>query len=132
LSQANPNFQFELIDRISKLNIEKTEERLGLKFPVKLWGFYENVNGLITKNPSFEIMSIDKLMIKDKMIHFATFNNTIEVCFKTDQLNEANEWSIFEKESKFEITKTISSFWSNKIWHWLEKKNKIWADNWWE
>lgn len=45
--------------------------------------------------------------------------------------DNAKEWNILNKESGYEITKTISSFWSNKIWQWLEKENKIWEDNWW-
>jgi len=74
---------------------------------------------------------IDRLTIKNELIHFATFDANIKVCFKIDKLNTANECTIIEMVSGFEITKTISRFWSNKIWLWLEKNDKIWADNWW-
>jgi len=64
-------------------------------------------------------------------MHFATFDNNIKIHFDIKTLNNANEWSILNKKSDYEITKTISSFWSNKIWQWLEKEKKIWDDDWW-
>ena len=65
------------------------------------------------------------------LIHFATFDNLHKVYFKITECNQAGEWTILTTNDNYEITLTISSFWSNKIWHWIEQDKKIWVDNWW-
>lgn len=131
LSDKNSDFNYRLDNVISETDIRKVEKRLDLKFPEKVFSFYLKTSGLVTLNPSFEITPIDKLTIDNETIHFATFNNEFKVYFELKDLNSAKEWNIINKESGYEITKTISSFWSNKIWQWLEKEKKIWNDNWW-
>jgi cell wall assembly regulator SMI1 len=131
LTDKNSDFNYKLGDVITEVDIRKAEKRLDLKFPEKVLNFYQKTNGLITLNPSFEIIPIDKLTIDNETIHFATFDKNIKVYFDIKTLNNANEWNILNKVSEYEITKTISSFWSNKIWQWLEKENKIWNDDWW-
>ena len=88
-------------------------------------------NGLKTFNPDFEIIDLNSWKLRDKFIHFATFDKTHKIVFDTRKLNSANEWTILNEKNNYEITLTISSFWSNKIWHWLKQRHKIWTDNWW-
>jgi hypothetical protein len=132
LSLTKPNFKFKLNKKIEKGDIEIVEEQLGVLFPEKLSSFYLYLNGLKTENPSFMIIPINELQLVNENIHFATFDDTVQICLNTKTLNQANEWTIVSKETNYELTKSISSFWSNKIWHWLEKENTIWEDNWWE
>jgi len=132
LSSTAPNFKFQLGKKIEKKDIKIVEKQLGVQFPEKLISFYIYLNGLKTKNPSFIIIPINKLQLENEKIHFATFANSVQICLNTKTLNQANEWTIINKETNYELTKSISSFWSNKIWHWLEKRNVVWENNWWE
>jgi hypothetical protein len=132
LSSTKPNFKFQLGQKIKKEDIEILEKRIGVVFPEKLTLFYLHLNGLKTENLSFIIIPINELQLVNENIHFATFNNIIPICLNTKTLNQTNEWSIINKATNYELTKSISSFWSNKIWHWLEKGNTIWEDNWWK
>lgn len=131
LSHSNPDFIFNLDNKLTAFDIIKTEERLELKFPKKVFEFYNHINGLVTENHSMKIIALNELTIENETIHFATFNKNIKVCFNIEKLNNANEWTIYNKETGYEITKTISSFWSNKIWQWIENEKKIWEDDWW-
>ena len=132
LVKLNSDFSFQLGDKISSSDISLLEEQLDLKFPKKLISFYLYLNGLTTENPSFQIIPLSNLKLESNTIHFATFKDTVQIGLDTSSRNQANEWTIVNTETSFEITKSISSFWSNKIWHWLEKENPIWEDNWWE
>ena len=94
--------------------------------------FYSFTNGLKTTNPNFEIIELNKLKKEKALVHFATFDNNKKIYFETEKWNNANEWNIIEKETNYELTKTISSFWSNKIWHWIENKKRIWENEFWK
>ena len=132
MKTKNPLFNFRLGNPISLSDCTEIENKLHIEIPEKVKEFYQTTNGLITSNPDFEIIEIDSWKIENESIHFATFNKINKVFFEISKLNNANEWIIINKENGYEITLSISSFWSNKIWHWIENKKMIWADNWWE
>lgn len=132
LKKSNVAFDYEFGENLNPNEFEIIEKKMNLVFPEKIKTFYNFNNGLKTLNPNFEIIELSKLKKENSLIHFATFDNNKQICFMVEKLNHANEWTILEKENKYELTKTISSFWSNKIWHWLENKNKIWSDQFWK
>lgn len=132
LKSIDKEFSYKLYESINENDINLTESKIGKKIPEKIKVFLRELNGLETFNPDFKILKLEELENKNNLIHFATFDNKIDACFKIDSLNNADEWTIINKKTEYTITLTISSFWSNKIWHWLEKKHKIWEDNWWE
>ena len=78
--------------------------------------FSERLNNLTDKNSDFNYKLGDVIT---------------EVDIRKAEKRLDLKWNILNKVSEYEITKTISSFWSNKIWQWLEKENKIWNDDWW-
>ena len=107
------------------------EKKNGIKIPLNIKKFMLIANGLKTFNPDFEIIDFNLWELRDNFIHFAIFDNKHKIVFDTRKLNDANEWTILSEKNNYKITLTISSFWSNKIWHWLKEKHEIWADNWW-
>jgi hypothetical protein len=129
IKHLKPDFDFRFGD---KIDFEKIECKLNIKFPEKVKTFYKYNNGLKTYNPDFEIIELNKLHIKNYLIHFATFDNENFIYFDTKELNRANEWTIIEKNKNYALTLTISSFWSNKIWHWINNRTIIWKDKYWE
>ena len=87
---------------------------------------YNNLNGLIIaeeeRNIIFEIAELDSQHIK-----LASIGNVI-IAFDCSKKNEADEWDIINYQSKYIITKTLSSFLNNKIWAWLDRKRNIWGE----
>jgi len=46
--------------------------------------------------------------------------------FDTSHLNNVGQWYVFFFESRYQVTLTMASFWSNKIWNWIDKNRAIW------
>jgi hypothetical protein len=93
--------------------------------------FYSSINTLEihSNNSSFQLYPLEEVFIehekKDTVI-FAQINNT-PLCFVTNKVNEAGEWDIVNGLTGFVITKTVASFFTNKIWAWVNKGRQIWA-----
>ena len=128
--RTNDSFEYSLGKQVDNSSFETVEKKLNVKIPDKIKAFYFVANGLKTENPNFEIVELNSWTVENGLIHFATFDSSNKVYFVVE-INQANEWTILNKEKEYEITLTISSFWSNKIWHWIEQNKRIWEDNWW-
>jgi hypothetical protein len=132
IEQQNPNFGYVLHRGCGIDEIREFERRLGKPIPQSILTFWKHFDGLQTLNPYLTINKLNELKPDDKgLIHFATFNHTEKIYFLTNELNEAKEWSITNQVDDYKLTLTMSSFWSNKIWHWLIKQTVIWKDNYW-
>jgi hypothetical protein len=132
LSASNSTFVFMPGNLLKVDDFNKIEDSLKITIPAKVKDFYLVANGLKTINPTFEIIDLLRWTNDDGLIHFATFDELIKIYFKATELNDAGEWTIFCKYNNYDLTLTISSFWSNKLWHWLEQEHNIWEDNWLE
>jgi len=126
---TNSRFDFLIGNKISDVDIYTFEKENNLKIPTKIVDFTQVVNGLKTENPSFELIDFKDWIVIDQKIHFATFDKNHKVVFDISTLNSAEEWTILNYNTGYEITLSISSFWSNKIWHWIKYSKKIWGDN---
>lgn len=129
--QSKTGFEYRLGTPLQLSEISSTEIKLGIVIPEKIKYFYLVANGLKTSNPDFEIVELDTWIVEAEHIHFATFDTVNRVFFNVSKINSAGEWTIVSKDNDYKITLTISSFWTNKIWHWIEQKRNIWSDNWW-
>lgn len=130
IQQSKTGFEYRLGKPLQLSDIATIETKLGIVIPEKIKDFYMVANGLMTSNPNFEIIELDLWAVDAGFIHFATFDTVNQVFFNVTELNSAGEWTIVSKYTDYQITLTISSFWTNKIWHWIEKNHKIWKDNW--
>jgi hypothetical protein len=130
LSKLNDQFSYSIGETINLNNIKNVEKRLSINVPEKVCEFYLSLNGLRIKNPQFEIIDMNNWIIETGFIHFATFDNSTKIYFDIHNLNEVQEWDIINRTIDYELTKTISSFWSNKIWKWIEFKKQIWLPDW--
>lgn len=87
---------------------------------------YNNLHGLIItedeRSIKFEVEVLDSQHIK-----LASIGNVI-IAFDCSRKNEADEWDIINYQSKYIITKSLSSFLNNKIWAWLDRKRNIWIE----
>lgn len=126
-------FVFSLLKGADNLVFEKVEKKLGVSIPEKTKEFYKFHNGFKTHQPHFELLPVENwTSIGKGKIHFATFDNEIKIYFESSKINSANQWSINTQKTDYEITLSMRSFWSNKIWHWLRSERTIWKDEFWK
>jgi cell wall assembly regulator SMI1 len=106
--------------------IAAAEQRLGITLPQQVAQFYGVYNGLSIEEPRVEILALEHVdYLLDNYLHFATIDGTHRVCFDTSHVNEAQQWDIVTTDG-YRITFTMASFWSNKLWAWVDKKRTIW------
>ncbi|GBC59936.1 hypothetical protein DENIS_0878 [Desulfonema ishimotonii] len=118
---------YSLGNPLSEKELNLAEERLNLILPNQLKIFYKCYNGLKVDKPGLQIFPINDLELNnDKIINFALMDNKHMIAFDTSHLNDANQWNIINPKNNYLITLTFASFWSNKIWAWIDKHRAIW------
>ena len=107
--------------------IDTAEDRIGHKFPDQVRAFYSQHNGLTVYDPPFRILPLNDLSVDDQSrMHFATADDVNRICFDCSRLNEAKQWDIIDPETGSRITFTMSSFWTNKMWKWIDRRLAFW------
>ena len=108
-------------------DIEAFEKRYHLKIPEQVRWFYQKCDGLQIEDPALEIKSIDDLAIDGTgKVLFAIFDEKHRICFDVSKINAASQWDIVNDDTGFVVTLTMASFWTNKIFAWLDNKRTIW------
>ncbi len=131
--EKKPELKYSFQPGITELEIDKIELLLDKKIPKQTIEFWKSFNGIKIENPDLEIHKIqDWILTNDNLIHFATFDKNNKIYFNTNEINSANQWSIITKINNYTLTLSMGSFWSNKIWHWIDYKTVIWKDKYWE
>jgi hypothetical protein len=106
------------------------ERRLGISFPAQVGLFYRSFNGLRVDDPPLEVLPIERLnFASPNRVHFATLDGGRPLYFNVSRINEAGQWDIVSADD-YRVTLSMASFWSNKIWAWVEKRRAIWQE--WE
>jgi hypothetical protein len=110
--------------------ILKTEQRLGVSFPAQVESFYKYYNGLRVDDPQLEILPIERLTFAlPNRLHFATVDNNRHLFFDVSAMNAADQWTVVTADD-FQVTLTMASFWSIRMWTWIEKRRPIWVEPW--
>jgi hypothetical protein len=105
------------------------EERSGIKLPQQVKWFYLVCNGLKVEAPPLEIKLIDDLKADETgKIVFAIFDKKHRICFDASKNNTASQWDILNYDTGFVVTLTMASFWTNKVFAWLDKRRTIWKE----
>lgn len=108
--------------------ISDAEGRNGLAFPDQVRAFYGAYNGLRVVDPPFEVLPVESLSRSDDaLIHFATADDRNRICFDCSGLNDAGQWDIVCGATGRRITVTMASFWSNKMWKWIDRRLAFWS-----
>jgi hypothetical protein len=108
-------------------------ERLGVDFPPEVAAVYAQADGLTVDEPPLEFLPLERLaFVAPARLHFATVDGRHRLCFDTSQLNGAEQWAVVAAESEYKVTETLGSFWSNKIWKWLDGRRAFWTPWPWE
>jgi len=108
--------------------IARTEQLLGVSFPEQVNNFYRHFNGLRVDVPYLEIFPLERLSYATpERLHFATLDGSQHLYFDVSHINEAEQWDIVAADG-FCLTLTMASFWSNRMWSWIEKQRAIWKE----
>ena len=100
-----------------------------LQIPEPVLCFYEKYDSLkINKPRYFEILALDKTVLIDNKYLLFSFMNTEKIAFDISYINSAKEWDIVSISSKYIITKTFSSYLTNKMWAWIDRGREVWKD----
>ena len=125
LSQ-NRELKYSLAGPASDEELREAEQRLGLSFPGQVSLFYRSYNGLRVEEPQLEVFPVERLSLSiPNRLHFATLNGIEHLYFDVSRINEADQWDIVAADG-FRVTLTVASFWSNRMWSWIERKRPIW------
>lgn len=109
--------------------IDACERRLGVTFPVNVRRFYAAHDGLRVKVPSLVIRPLDALALAPGgLLPFAGFDGEHTLAFAVEAVNEAGEWDIVNVETGHRVTLTMANFWSNKVFAWVKKQRRVWAE----
>lgn len=98
------------------------------KLPNKIIPFYQEILSLdIDKPRKLKLLSPQEFkIIDDKYLLFSIIDNKYLIGFDMRFINEAGEWNIVNIENHFIITKTLSSYLTNKLWAWIDRNRTIW------
>jgi len=125
LSQ-NRELKYSLASPASDEEVARAEHKLGLSFPAQVGLFYRSYNGLRVEEPHLEVFPVERLtLFMPNRLHFATLNGSEHLYFDVSRINEAEQWDIVAADG-FRVTLTMASFWSTRMWSWIEKKRPIW------
>ena len=106
----------------------KAERRLGIVFPAQVKQFYRHYNGLWVEDPPLEVLPVERIaFIRPQLLHFATVDRDHRLCFDVSHTNEAGQWDIVSVPERYRVTLTMASFWSNKLWAWIDRRHMIWC-----
>ena len=108
--------------------LDAASARLGSPLPEQLCSFYLHVNGLDVTDPALQVPPVQELRRSGNgLIRFATLDHRQHLALDSTRSNEAGQWSVVSEATGYVVTLTIASFWSNKIFAWLDKKREIWS-----
>jgi cell wall assembly regulator SMI1 len=120
------HIKYRVAGPASNESIALAEQRFKVSFPEQVRVFYQNYNGLRVEEPQLEIYPLEGLdLISPERLHFTTLNTNERLLFDVSHINEAGQWDIVT-EDNYRVTLTMASFWTNKIWAWIEKRCEIW------
>ena len=125
LSQ-NRELKYSLASPASDEEVARGEQKLCLSFPAQVRLFYRSYNGLRVEEPHLEVFPVERLtLFMPNRLHFATINGSEHLYFDVSRINEAEQWDIVAADD-YRVTLTMASFWSTRMWSWIEKKRPIW------
>ncbi|MFP2958324.1 hypothetical protein ACLEPN_10910 [Myxococcus sp. 1LA] len=106
--------------------LQALSERLGGPLPFQVELFLRAHDGLIVREPALSILPCAEWTHVGCFMHFATVDGQHRLGFDTGRRNDADQWDIVHVDTGERVTLTMASFWSNKVFAWLDKRRPIW------
>jgi cell wall assembly regulator SMI1 len=109
-------------------DLQQAESRLGVQFPEQMKVFYRHYDGLSVAAPAIVVHRLaDLSWTSPSALRFATLDNQHDLHLDTSHLNVADQWDVVSSDNGEIVTRTWASFWSNKLWAWVDKGRAIWG-----
>lgn len=125
--KVNSNIEYIIFKPASEAVFENAEAKVGSPFPYQVKLFYQYCNGLYVNDPFLHILQLEDTVVLEKCYwHFANISSGVRLGLNISQINLADQWDIINIETKLVITRTMASFWSNKIWKWIDNRECFW------
>ena len=87
---------------------------------------YRHIDGYCIQKDNRKILF--KLgLLNSHYLQFAIIDDII-IAIDIQTTNEAKEWDIINYNTNYLITKTLESFFVNKVWAWLDRQRTIWKE----
>jgi hypothetical protein len=116
----------------SEAEIRGFEARVNGAAPPQVAMFYRHCNGLSVAAPKVDVFPIEDLHRKEPgLVPFCRFDGRHELSFDVRQRNAADEWTIINADTGFQVTLTLASFLFNKLFAWVKKQRPIWGPESW-
>jgi len=120
--------EYHLGSPASAAAIDAAEARLGVRFPEQVRHFYSAFDGLEVVDPPFRVLPLSELERDGSLIEFCRCDHVHRLAFDTSHLNPRDQWFIVNAETGYRVTFTMASFWSIRMWSWIELGRPIWFD----
>lgn len=127
-SLARDGLEYQIAPPASRSAIEDTERRLGVIFPDQVRLLFETCDGIEVTQPAFKLYPLAELQRDGTLLEFCLCDRVHRLAFETREINAAGQWSIVNVDTGYRVTFTIASFWSIRMWSWIEKRRPIWYD----
>jgi hypothetical protein len=108
--------------------IRVAEHRLNVEFSEQAASFWKAFDGLEVNDPKLVIVPLAELEREDARLIFCHCDKRIRIAFDISMRNQADQWTIVNADTGYEITLTMASFWSTHIWAWILKRRPFWYD----
>ena len=109
--------------------IGAAERRLGVTFPEQVRRFYAAFDGIEILDPPFKLYALDEFEPEGSLLAFCRCDQVHRLAFDTGRVNEAGQWFIVNAGTGYRVTHTMASFWSIRMWSWIELGRPIWYDS---
>ena len=120
--------EYRIAPAASTEAIDAAEHRLGVTFPEQVRRFYSAFDGIEVLDPPFKLYALEEMAREGSLLEFCLCDHVHRLAFETGQINHAGQWFIVNAETGYRITFTMASFWSIRMWSWIELGRPIWYD----
>ena len=121
------SLRYRLGPAASEVALARLAQRIEADVPDIVAAFYRCHDGLDVQEPALEMYSVERLVLRDPgLVPFCVFDHTHELAYDVAARNQAGQWDIVAVPSRVVLTRTLPSFWSNKLFAWIDKRRPVW------
>lgn len=125
---AQNGLEYHLGPPATAAAIDAAESRLEVRLPEQVRRFYSAFDGLEVVDPPFKLFPLSELHRDGSLLEFCRCDGIHRLAFDTSQLNPRDQWFIVNADTGYRVTFTMASFWSVRMWSWIELGRPIWFD----
>ncbi|XXF77594.1 SMI1/KNR4 family protein [Myxococcaceae bacterium GXIMD 01537] len=120
--------RFQLSPPATEDALEQVARVIGAPLPSQVLLFYRAYNGMLVEEPNLRVLPVEELKLASAgRVPFAMVGDGHWLAFEVGARNVADQWDIVSMDTRAVVTLTMASFWSNKVFAWLDNRRAIWS-----